>query len=532
MPTPLVLLSLLLALGCSGASNFSATNVTNSSYTQFLSCCSNTTQPVVACLAADFNTSAHYALNSTFSSVARAEVGVCSTQQQVPAAKNGTACTPPRHSLECLNSTLMSDVCVLSNQSFGSQWTCSDRPVLEFFNLSKCIEAFQQNNISSQGNPVGAEKSLSDFFANSFSVVAGLEQSGSNALNISWISFLVAGIALAFCSRGRVCDLKAERRVLRVLIAVNIFAMIAYLVMSAGEGRVKIYRVQINQQSTTFSMFVEPEPMQHQWYSTPTLQSSVVITLYFPPRYARHLLWIITTPGLLYALWFMGGAPVEYFVLAIAMAEIMLVCGLLATLLAESPAARWLLLIYGIFFFCIIIYLLIRRFITEEFRGSQLKKTKEHMRSAFTLAANYTVIVWLMYPIFWILADGLNQLDDNSSVIAFSVLDMASKIGFSAIFFRACKKSPNWLKSMFVFSRSKPSQLPAPALVSQQQHVSAPAAVATENPSAAAVDAAVDFQSPTVHIRKTKARYGSACASARVTSPLTRGALHKQVDHN
>ena len=38
---------------------------------------------------------------------------------------------------------------------------------------------------------------------------------------------------------------------------------------------------------------------------------------------------------------------VEYFVLAVAFAEIMLVCGLLATLLADSPAARWLLLIYG-----------------------------------------------------------------------------------------------------------------------------------------------------------------------------------------
>ena len=57
--------------------------------------------------------------------------------------------------------------------------------------------------------------------------VAGLEQSGSNALNISWISFLVASIALAFCSRARVCEQKAERRVLSVLIAVNIFAMIS-----------------------------------------------------------------------------------------------------------------------------------------------------------------------------------------------------------------------------------------------------------------------------------------------------------------
>lgn len=236
-------------------------------------------------------------------------------------------------------------------------------------------------------------------------------------------------------------------------------------------------------------------------------------------RYARHVLWIITTPGLLYALWFMGGAPVEYFVLAIAMSEIMLVCGLLATLLAESPAARWLLLIYGIFFFCMIVYLLIRRFIIEDSRASQLKKTKEHMRSAFTLAANYTLIVWLMYPIFWILADGLGQLDDNSSVIAFSVLDMASKIGFSAIFFHACKKSPNWLKSIVAFSRSKSSQLPAADHVQQQApQVNAPAAAAAENPPGTASEATVDFQSPSVHVRKSKASRCRAivCVTARL----------------
>jgi hypothetical protein len=155
-------------------------------------------------------------------------------------------------------------VCVPVNQS-GAYWTCNESPALNFFNLSKCIEAFQQNNISTTSSPNSAEKSLSAFFSNSFSQVAGLEQSGSNALNISWISFLVASVLLAFFSRSRVCPDKSERRVLRVLIAVNIFAMVAYLVMSAGEGRVKIYRVQINEQSTTFSMQLVTQPQQHQW---------------------------------------------------------------------------------------------------------------------------------------------------------------------------------------------------------------------------------------------------------------------------
>jgi bacteriorhodopsin len=194
----------------------------------------------------------------------------------------------------------------------------------------------------------------------------------------------------------------------------------------------------------------------------------------------------------------------EYFVLAIAFSEIMLVCGLVATLLAESPAARWLLLIYGIFFFCIVIYLLIRRFISEDNAASQpMKKSNQNMRSSFTIAANYTVIVWFMYPIFWILGDGLDQLDDNSGVIAFSVLDMASKIGFSAIFFRACKKSPNWHKAIVSFSRQPKSAQPPSAPI-QSQLPPAPAPAVSEVTAVASADSTVEFQSP--NPRKARGR--------------------------
>jgi hypothetical protein len=202
----------------------------------------------------------------------------------------------------------------------------------------------------------------------------------------------------------------------------------------------------------------------------------------------------------------MGGTVIEYYVLAVASSEIMLACGLIATLLAESPAARWLLLIYGVFFFCIIVYLINRRFVTENHRATLRKKANaEHMRSAFTLAANYTVIIWLMYPIFWILADGLNQIDDNSSVIAFSILDLASKIGFSAIFFSACKKPPNWIQSLVTFQRTAPaeaiSQQPQPEALGYPTF--SPVAEVAIN-AAADSAAASDFSSPVVHVRKVK----------------------------
>ena len=284
MPTLFALLSLLLAAHLCAASNATDHTTSNAStssapYSEFLSCCPNFTKAAAVCLDSGFNTSAPYAIHSQFSFVKRGDLGQCSNlsalnqpqsahlgaaNASAANASAAAACSPVLKNLQCSNSSIMNEVCVPVNQS-GAYWTCNESPALNFFNLSKCIEAFQQNNISTTSSPNSAEKSLSAFFSNSFSQVAGLEQSGSNALNISWISFLVASVLLAFFSRSRVCPDKSERRVLRVLIAVNIFAMVAYLVMSAGEGRVKIYRVQINEQSTTFSMLLVTQPQQHQW---------------------------------------------------------------------------------------------------------------------------------------------------------------------------------------------------------------------------------------------------------------------------
>ena len=330
MLAPLALLLLLLAAACSAASNQTNATTTNSTYAQFLSCCPNNTQPVAVCLGANFSTTASYASSSVFSSIARSELDVCAKPSQsnattpsqsnattpsqsnatTPSQSNATtpsqsnATTPSQSNAsatpclslkktDCSNSSIMNDVCLPVNQS-GSYWTCSERPLVEVFNLSKCIEAFQQSNGSAQKAPSsgGDLQGLSAFFSNSFSQVAGLEDTGTNALNASWISFLLASVALTLCARSRIVETKSERRVLRVLIAVNIVAMVAYLVMSAGEGRVKSYKIKMEQTSSSFSMVLVPEPMKHQWY-------------------ARHVLWILTTPGLLYALWFMGGNMVE-----------------------------------------------------------------------------------------------------------------------------------------------------------------------------------------------------------------------------
>ncbi len=114
------------------------------------------------------------------------------------------------------------------------------------------------------------------------------------------------------------------------------------------------------------------------------------------------------------------------------------------------------------------------------------------------------------YPIFWILSDGLDQINDNKSVIAFSVLDMASKIGFSAIFFRACKKTPNWLKSIVTFNRAAKAPSNATSATLQQQTAIAPIPATVDNGSGLAADPAtlVEMQSPGPHVRKAKgARY-------------------------
>ncbi len=53
----------------------------------------------------------------------------------------------------------------------------------------------------------------------------------------------------------------------------------------------------------------------------------------------------------------------------------MLICGLLATLLSEAQAAKWLLLFYGLFFFVMIIYMVIRRFNIPDPRKAHRKQS-------------------------------------------------------------------------------------------------------------------------------------------------------------
>jgi uncharacterized membrane protein YfcA len=69
--------------------------------------------------------------------------------------------------------------------------------------------------------------------------------------------------------------------------------------------------------------------------------------------------------------------------LSVAMSEMMLICGLLATLLSEAQAAKWLLLFYGIFFFVMIIYMVIRRFNTQDPRKAHRKQNSTRLSSSF-----------------------------------------------------------------------------------------------------------------------------------------------------
>jgi hypothetical protein len=145
MPLRLALLSLLLAAGLCAASNVSNHTVANTTtvpYTQFLSCCSNDTQPAAVCLDASFNTSDPGVLRSQFMRINRAELGLCplaplnatanntsSRNATAPnanatssnaTAPNNSSCVVRQKSLDCFNSSLMNDVCAATNTS-GSQ---------------------------------------------------------------------------------------------------------------------------------------------------------------------------------------------------------------------------------------------------------------------------------------------------------------------------------------------------------------------------------------------------------------------------
>ncbi|KAI1187675.1 bacteriorhodopsin [Nemania serpens] len=141
--------------------------------------------------------------------------------------------------------------------------------------------------------------------------------------------------------------------------------------------------------------------------------------------YARYIDWAITTPLLLLELLITAGVPTPTILITILADVFMIVCGLIGAL--TQTRYKWGFFAFGMAALFFIAYELLfdaRRH--ANVLGGDPKKT-------FWTCGLWLLLLWFLYPVAWGLCEGGNVIHPDSEFIFYGVLDVMSKIVFSAI---------------------------------------------------------------------------------------------------
>ncbi|WP_345239215.1 bacteriorhodopsin [Pontibacillus salipaludis] len=150
-------------------------------------------------------------------------------------------------------------------------------------------------------------------------------------------------------------------------------------------------------------------------------------TIYF----ARYLDWVITTPLLLLALGLT--AMIEHkkkniaLLFSLVVADVfMILTGLIADF--SDGAVKYIWYVLGVLALCLILYII----------WYPLKRMADHtgeeLSRHYKRIALYLTVFWVLYPTAWILgSSGLDVTQETMEILAFIILPIFSKIGFSIL---------------------------------------------------------------------------------------------------
>jgi len=156
-----------------------------------------------------------------------------------------------------------------------------------------------------------------------------------------------------------------------------------------------------------------------------------------PIYWARYTDWILTTPLLLLDLGLLAGANRNQIATLVGLDVLMIGTGAVATLTAGPGAlaegARRIIW-WGVStgFLLVLLYFLFGT-LTD-----QAKRLSADTASTFSLLRNAIVVLWLIYPVWWIIGtEGLGVVGLGVETAGFMVLDLTAKIGWGAILLRS-----------------------------------------------------------------------------------------------
>jgi bacteriorhodopsin len=151
--------------------------------------------------------------------------------------------------------------------------------------------------------------------------------------------------------------------------------------------------------------------------------------------WARYTDWFFTTPLLLLDLGLLAGASRNELATLVGLDAAMIGTGALATLTGDwaevglSTGAQRLIW-WGVStaFLLVLLYFL---FGSLTSRAQQIGGS---LQSKFTTLRNLIVVVWLVYPVWWLIGtEGLGAVGLGVETAGFMVLDLVAKVGFGIV---------------------------------------------------------------------------------------------------
>lgn len=140
----------------------------------------------------------------------------------------------------------------------------------------------------------------------------------------------------------------------------------------------------------------------------------------------RYLDWIVTTPLLLLDLGVLAGARPNLIGAVIGTDIFMIVTGIFASLTIPPENYIWYLISCGAFLF--LLWALFGEY------SATANRRDEKVRSLFSTLRNFLVVLWVCYPIVWILgAQGIEIISTAWETFFYMVLDLTAKVVFGLI---------------------------------------------------------------------------------------------------
>ncbi len=151
--------------------------------------------------------------------------------------------------------------------------------------------------------------------------------------------------------------------------------------------------------------------------------------------WVRYVTWICSTPLLLMVLSHLGRTRVSTIGGLIGANTLMLATGFLADVYPKPYNILWYFVSCGAYLG--VVYLLLTAYRAE----AEQKHPGKVGHGAFQRLLTVHIALWSAYPLVWILADtGFDLISDGFESMFYTILDVASKVGFGLLSMSTLKK--------------------------------------------------------------------------------------------